>query len=299
MDVFLKFADLILHISAEGELLIDESLLPFCTAPANKPDVNVRVSWDWDASCLPQTTALGEDAICRYYAEGEYRYCLTRGGPKGPVARAIHTADYNEIRCVMNEKPFLMPPKNLGSILRFLPIRAMFQHFRVLFLHAAQISYSGRGILFTAPSGTGKTTQAKLWRDNRGAEILCNDRTLVRNCTGFWKTYGYPIDGSEPVRSSEIRVLACVVVLRQGAENHVERLKASRSASCLMMQAVIDGWSAEARSREMDLIFSLLDDTPVYLLTCTPDVRAVDVLADKLIEDGVIANGSDIESSLE
>lgn len=298
MEITLVLAGLRLRFLTERPLYIDPVLNNFIISAEN-PDVTVRVSWDWEHLSLPDVPQLGEDALCCYYRQGDTLYCLTRGGGKGPVACSAYDRDYREILCVLNEKPFLLPPKDLGSILRMIPLRAIFQRFGVLFFHASRISHMGKAILFTAPSGTGKTTQARLWEKYRGGEVLCNDRTLLRKVGGFWQTYGYPLDGSEPVRSSAVNTLGALVLLEQGPVNEVGRLPASKALPRLMPQVVMDCWSGEARARAMELLLELLRDIPVYLLACTPDERAVEALEKKLTEDEVIPRGEDFRPPVE
>ncbi len=298
MEITLALAGLRLRFLTERPLYIDPVLNNFIIS-AEKPDVTVRVSWDWEHLSLPDVPPLGEDALCCYYRQGDTLYCLTRGGVKGPVACTVYGPDCREIMCVLNEKPFQAPPQNLGSILRMIPMRAIFLNFGILFFHASQIACRGTGILFTAPSGTGKTTQAKLWQKYRGAELICNDRTLTRKIDGVWRTYGYPIDGSEPVRSNAVNTLGALVLLEQGPVNEVGRLPASKALTRLMPQMVMDCWSGEARTRAMELLLELLRDIPVYLLTCTPDERAVEALEKKLTEDEVIPRGENFRTPVE
>lgn len=291
MELTLLLAGLWFRFLSERVLDINPALNNFIIPGAGEADVIIRVSWDWAHFSLPDAQQVGEDVICRYCRQGDTLYCLTRGGVKGPVACSVYDRDCQEILCVLNEKPFLLPPKDLGSILRMIPLRAVFQRFGVLFLHASRISYGGKAILFTAPSGTGKTTQARLWETYRGAEVLCNDRTLLRKVGDIWQTYGFPLDGSEPVRSSTVVPLGSVVLLAQGPVNEVQRMRPAKAASLLMGQSVIDGWNSDARKTAMEEILSLLTDVPVYLLTCTPDKRAVESLEAALKEDGVISLG--------
>ena len=56
----------------------------------------------------------------------------------------------------------------------------------------------------------------------------------------------------------------------------------------MMTQAVIDCWDAKAQQDTMELLLEILKDIPVYQLICTPDRRAVSLLADKLEKEGVI-----------
>ena len=58
-----------------------------------------------------------------------------------------------------------------------------------------------------------------------------------------------------------------------------------------MRQVVLDCWSSEARAEAMELLVSLMEGIPVYLLTCSPDERAVEALENKLISDEVISRG--------
>lgn len=117
------------------------------------------------------------------------------------------TPDFSHIQCVLNLDNYVYIPQQMDFILRTLPMRAIFQQFGTLFFHAAQIAVKETGILFTAPSGTGKTTQAKLWEKYRGARRICADRTLVRRLPEGWRTFGYPLDGSEPICSEEEHAL--------------------------------------------------------------------------------------------
>lgn len=290
MNLQLRLADICWAFTFQRSIEIESDLQPFLTEGATA-DVSVTVSWDWDTLPLPTTPPAGEDLLLAYYQEGQRRFCMSKGGQAGFVSGSVYTLEQMRIFCAINSNMYSMPSLSLGNLLRFLPIREFLLRFGTLFLHASQVVFQGRGILFTAPSGTGKTTQAKLWRQHRGAEILCNDRTLTRNVDGVWRTYGYPIDGSEPVRSNRVNFLGAVVLLKQGSENRVERLGPSKALPLLMRQVVIDCWSGEARTAAMELLITLMEDIPVYLLTCTPEEQAVETLEAKLMEDEVISRG--------
>lgn len=290
MEFCLQLGGLLFRFQSERPLTLGPELRPFLMEEAAGPAaVSVSVSWDWQSLSLPQTDPLGQDALLTYYAQGERRWCYLRGGPKGPIGCTVYGLACTQMACTINAEPFLYPIKAVGSILRMLPLREIFLRHQTLFLHASQISYRGQGILFAAPSGTGKTTQAKLWRQYRGAELVCNDRTLTRKADGCWRTWGYPLDGSEPVRSTAVNRLGCVVLLQQGAENRVTELRPARAAGLLMRQAVMDCWNSEARAQTLELICTLLQDVPVLLLTCRPDEQAVQALEAALIEKGVLS----------
>lgn len=287
MEIALHFGNIVFHFTSDADLQIDQELSPFLLKEPPHPDVNVRISWDWDRTRLPKTKAAGRDVLQEYYDEAGRRYALSIGNGTEYLACAAWESDMREIDCRINGALCSFSMTSLGTVMRFLPMRAVFSRFGVLFFHASQIAYRGKGILFTAPSGTGKTTQAKLWKNFRKASILCNDRTLIREQGGVWFTYGYPLDGSEPVRSGEVYPLGGIVLLEQGKNNRAERIKGSRAVRMLMGQLVLDGWDADARTKAVMLLLSLLEKIPVYHYVCTKEPDAVDDLEKSLLSDGV------------
>ncbi|MCD8357198.1 MAG: hypothetical protein LUE11_11610 [Clostridia bacterium] len=290
MEIKLKLGDLLFRVISERDLIVNPELNNYISSSFAAPDITVHVLWDWRNIKLPSTNLLGQDLLLHYYEEDGICFCMTRGGPKGYISCTSYTPDFTQIICTINEKAYPMLPNTLGNILRMLPIRAIFLYFHTLFLHASQVSYRGKGVLFSAPSGIGKTTQARLWQKYRHAEVICNDRTLLRKTDGIWLTYGYPLDGSEPIRSTQINQLGCIVLLEQAKQNHIQLLRPSKALSLLMEQTVMDCWSSTARTQTMELILSLLADIPVYLLSCTPDERAVECLENMLLKEEVIPN---------
>lgn len=286
MKKIIILGGVVIEIDAERELYIADSTIPFL-CEGEEPEVNVKVTWEWDSFYYPKTRLIGEDLLQKYYFENNHYYCEAKGG-KAPVTSTCYDEDFRHIICAVNEKPFIQPPKSLDKILSLLPMRAIFLHFSTLFLHASQISLGNVGVLFTAPSGTGKTTQAKLWEKYKNAKIICNDRVLTRKKDGKWITYGYPVDGSEPVCSKDIQELGCIVLLEQGKENNIKKLGLAQSMAFLMEQTVFDCWNYQDREKVIELLLNILQDIPVYKLECTPDEESVNKLYNTLIKEGVL-----------
>ena len=287
MELRLCLGGLIFYIQSERPLILDPEYVPFLRTEG-KADIEVRISWDWRTARYPSGPKLGEDLLQEYYQEDTIGICLVKGGRKGYIAAVYYNGDFRHMKCTINEAPFRQPPKSLGQIMRFLPIRAAFLHFGLLFFHAAQIEMQGIGILFTAPSGTGKTTQAELWQKYERARLICNDRTLARCIHGKWTTYGYPIDGSKPVGSGEILPLGAVVLLGQAEKDKAERIRGIKSAAKLLPQLVIDGWNGKEREQAVSLLLQLQQDIPTYRFDCTNSRNAVACLKDRLRKDGII-----------
>lgn len=283
MTIHLRIGGIRFRFDSDTEILIEESFAPFFCTEKNVIDVNVRVFHNFCDAPLPSSPMLGEDLLMEYYRENGRLHCLTKGGQGRYLSCCVCDEALRELTCYLDLAPG-SPADTLGNLIRMIPIRRILLQRGVLFFHASQISVDGAGILFTAPSQTGKTTQARLWKQHRNAELLCNDRTL----TDGTDTYGFPADGSEPVISGEVRRLGAVVVLEQAPQNTVRRLRPREILPRLMPQQVIDVWDPESRSEAAELLLSLASRSPVYLLSCTPDEGAVVCLERQLRMDGVI-----------
>ena len=150
-------------------------------------------------------------------------------------------------------------------------------HHRGLMFHASYIGYQGEGILFVAPSGTGKSTQAELWRKHRGARILNGDKAGV-TLQATPMAHGVPFSGTSGICENVSLPLKAVVVLSQAAENSVRRLGPSAAVAALCPNLFVDQAVPEEWQLALHLLLDLVAAVPVYALACTPDARAVEAL---------------------
>ena len=149
----------------------------------------------------------------------------------------------------------------------------------ICILHSSLIACQGRGILFTAPSGTGKSTQAELWKQYRGAQILNGDRSMIRSRDGD-TAYGSPYSGSSGIYRNESAPVTAIVVLRQAPFNRVRRMTTKEAYLSLLSELSLSPISRETVERQSQWLLSLLGRVPVFLLECLPDEGAVDTLYD-------------------
>ena len=151
-----------------------------------------------------------------------------------------------------------------------------------MMLHASFIRQQGRGILFTAPSGTGKSTQAELWKMYEGAEILNGDRAAVRKSGGCWYAYGLPYAGSSGIYRNESTELSAVVVLRQAKENRIRRMKLLEIIQNLYPETTIHHWESDFVEKALTILTELAEEVPFYLLECLPNRDAVQLLKEEI-----------------
>ena len=268
------------RVQTDNPIETETAYIPFFTEYL--PEATVTVRYINDCPHIPTTLEkkCGENLLLEYYRMQSDMICLAKGGPDGPLAMTVWNPDFSKIECHVTAEY----PQTLGNLLRLIPMHMILQHYGITFFHASQIALGDKGVLFTAPSGTGKTTQAHLWETHCSAKILCNDRTLVR----AGRTYSYPLDGSEPVALNETKTLAAIIVLGQAKENQIVRLRPGAAVSALMPQLIIDAWSSEVRETAISQLLTLIRKIPVYRFLCKPDFTAVECLKQTLMKEGVI-----------
>lgn len=163
----------------------------------------------------------------------------------------------------------------------FLALFCMERHMMArdhLVLHCAYMQRGDHAILFSAPSGTGKTTQATLWQKHRGTRVVNGDKSLLAKREGSWTANGWPVCGSSQVCHNESFPIRAVVMLSQGKENVIEKLSPFQAFSRIYSQITINFWNRQAQQRAMDLIEDLVTNVPVYHLACTISEEAVETL---------------------
>jgi len=148
-----------------------------------------------------------------------------------------------------------------------------------LVLHCAYVCHDGKAILFSAPSETGKTTQANLWEKYMNSKTINGDRALLKKNHHQWIAQGWPVCGSSEVCHHIQTPVKAIVMLKQGPANHVEKLTPAQSFTQLYSQMTINKWQVKDHMKAMDLIDQIIKDVPIYGLTCTISKEAVEVLA--------------------
>lgn len=157
-----------------------------------------------------------------------------------------------------------------------------------LILHSSYIIYRGTAILFTAPSGTGKSTQADLWQKYRCAKIINGDRSLIRRNpeNGLWMADGWPFSGSSPFCLNQSAPIRAIVYLSQQPYNRAERLNPAQAVGKLLSETTVNFWNGEYVGHIMNELEELAFQIPYYHLGCTAGEDAVECL-EKALEERI------------
>lgn len=148
--------------------------------------------------------------------------------------------------------------------------------FSALMLHCALIEYDGYGIAFSAPSQTGKSTQAGLWEKHRGARILNGDRAILRNEGGTVYAYGSPYAGSSDLFINVRVPLKAIIMLEQAKENTIQPIPQTEALGLFLEQSSLPIWEPMLFEKGMETLEAIITTVPMYRLACLPDEGAVE-----------------------
>ncbi len=144
----------------------------------------------------------------------------------------------------------------------------------ILLLHGSAIAADGRGYIFTARSGTGKSTHTRLWRQQLGdrAVMVNDDKPFLRFEEDRILVCGSPWSGKHGLDTNIEVPLAGICLLERGLENRVTAL-APEQAAFVKGQAYCPPDPA-CRQRFEALTDRLVREIPLWHLRCDPSPEA-------------------------
>ena len=150
-----------------------------------------------------------------------------------------------------------------------------------LLVHGAVIEFEGRAYLFTAPSGTGKSTHIRLWRQYLGdaVRVINGDKPFVRipeHRDELPVAYGTPWAGKEGWQRNDSAPLAGIVLLSRSepGASSISLASAALNIDKIMRQVYFPP-DADASVLTLDLLDAMLARVPVYDLACDMSEDAV------------------------
>ena len=139
----------------------------------------------------------------------------------------------------------------------------------VLQLHASALCMDGEGYAFTAPSGTGKSTHSRLWREAFGDRVvMINDDTpLIRVEEDAVFICGCPWSGKHGIAANASAPLKAIVTLERGVENQIEKISAAEAFPVVFKQTRASG-NRRILIKILDLERRLLERVKCFRLRC-------------------------------
>lgn len=155
----------------------------------------------------------------------------------------------------------------------------------IVLFHCSALQFRGKAYLFTAPSGTGKSTHTRLWREYFGSDVqmINDDKPLLKICSEKVTVFGTPFAGKEGLQTNTSAPVAGIVLLHQDTQNRIRRLSEEEAYPRLLSQTYRPK-EQMAIVKTMELVEQLAA-LPVYSLGCTISTEAVKTAYHALIEN--------------
>ena len=141
-----------------------------------------------------------------------------------------------------------------------------------LIFPASAVEYKGKAYLFSAPSGTGKSTHTSIWKKVFGddAVIINDDKPALRLKNGKIFVYGTPWSGKSDINTNISVPLGGICFLSRGNENLIEKADI-KSAASLILSQTLRYPSSDFMDKLLGFLDKHLDNIPVFRMKCNID----------------------------
>ena len=229
------------------------------------------------ADKIIKITSIYEDIhkLCK-----DYLYC---GTPDFEVKTDVHDIEFEQNKSDNELILEGLPPRRFSD--GYLETLAIYRKIannmldsNCFLFHGSAVAVDGKAYVFTAKSGTGKSTHTALWRKCFGkrAVMINDDKPLIRIENGTATVYGTPWNGKHNLGCNISVELKAVCILNRGKENHIERID-KRTAFPLLLQQIYRPEDYAKTAKTLQLTDELTQTVPVYRLHCNmePDAATV------------------------
>lgn len=275
---YYSFGGLSLHLTGETPWQSSEICNPFRTDKVNA-DHTIHVTVSDDFPDMPENSEIG-DGICRFNDDDGF-YMLQKHG----CGFQMLASRKNDVTNVILSSAYT-GKISTRTILEASGIFDLLAEHEMLVLHSSYIvTKDGEGILFSGPSGIGKSTQAELWQKYASADTVNGDRALVRVNDGT--VHGFMYSGTSGISKNVSAPIKAIILPTQSQFNKVCRPRPNEAFVRVLNQCSYYQWSSDSSKRMTDLVARLVNRVPIYSLECTKDEGAVRTLESALANNSI------------
>lgn len=258
-----------------------------CTAP----DISISLR---HVRLLPRIPAGTSLFICNHPGSGKenWRIFSYRGGyifvcplDGKQIVMRINNSGTRVEGEIVRQSATTIDGDAFTAIYSFLQILLMYYlagRGRGIFMHAAGIKDAqGRGIVFAGKSGAGKTTLARAWHAYSDAQLLNDDRVIIRKQGNGFLVYPGPWSGEFHDYSHEpfLRApLKRIFFLCQGRHNTVRKVLSREAFSLLYPCLFPVMWDAQCTGSAAQACAILSKSIPCYLLKIVKGKKGIDFI---------------------
>lgn len=163
----------------------------------------------------------------------------------------------------------------LETLAAYRKIAERMPEYDTVLFHGSCVAVDGAGYLFTAKSGTGKSTHTRLWRELLGdrAIMINDDKPLIRISDSGAIIYGTPWDGKHHLSNNIAVSLKAICILERAKENAILPVTREEALPMLIQQTYRPA-DPLTLAETLTLIDRLGMEVKLYRLRCNMDISA-------------------------
>ncbi len=279
MNLFYRVGDISFQIEDYFHEYMKKIMEPYRIKPMENPDITFHVHVNCKGMEEPEGTLVTE-------VNGRRWFIMPDGGCAF-VDLAAPGLILNKVICsknFTNVEAFFSPFDGIHLPADHRPFYMIHEVYKYALLqrdgtiiHSSSLAYDGKGLLFSAVSGTGKSTHTGLWLKHApGTQIVNDDMPIVRFKDGIPHLYGSPWSGKNLINTNLCVPLSAIVFLERGEKNEllpVEQHEGIWRLISAMRKPVIP----EFAEKSLDMVGRLAEALPMHILRCTISEEAVKV----------------------
>lgn len=205
---------------------------------------------------------------------------LSTGVPDISVTVTPQDIAFERVKAAREDELEGLPVRNLSdeqleiTALQRKLTEVLFDYDTLLF-HGSVVAVDGEGYLFTAKSGTGKSTHTRLWREHFGDRVVMvnDDKPFLKLEDDRVTAYGSPWNGKHRLGCNMSVPLKAICILERGSENEITSITAKEALPMLLQQSQRP-MDHRKLGKYLDMLDRLCERTAFYRLKCNMDPQA-------------------------
>lgn len=273
-SAFLEIGGLVLAFHGPRELIDASFLKEFCTEPHDHPDQRISVLWGTPVFTENGAVLLRNRELIVCEREEDYLLLF-------PSFSKIHEVSLSKDGA--NVFFYCDPPVTEGLGEEFFhALRHTFLYLAqkrgMYAIHSASLRYRDKAWLFSASSGTGKSTHVNLWKELYGTEALNGDLNLLAIEDGRPVVHGIPWCGTSETFVRETVPLGGIILLKRDVNDAVEELPPDKQALMVMQRFISPVWTGAQLENSAAFAQQLSKQILICRLHCTKNPSAAQTM---------------------
>lgn len=175
------------------------------------------------------------------------------------------------------------PDSYLEELAVYRKIADRMTDYNTILFHGSVVAVDEQGYLFTAKSGTGKSTHTRLWRELFGerAVMVNDDKPLIHIGKETITVYGTPYNGKHRLGCNISVPLKALCILGRSESNTIDSVT-KYEVYPILIQQVYRPEAPEKLKKVLELVDLMAENTNLYRLKCNMDISSAEISYNKM-----------------